>query len=395
MGRDFVPLSTRIDNPTSESISVRVEMDMDAGVLLATAGASPDPDASISTPHWTLTIPAGSQRWLDVGLRVPSQSGAVGVQTEAKWQRGAGAEVIFDERMTFGVSASDLRFAQTLSILRGIALTDPQQIAQRDSVVAAVERARSHLNDGRPADALSVLTSAETTASALLAVQPSVPMNEIALLTEESSYRWQALNPQCGAAELVGVTADASTFWPFATNERLEIQGGRPGNSDWEWAVGTNTNSPQQRADYAAFNWISGRTYQWALAYRPDGSAVLSVRDQNAVVFSKTFTPGQAPGMRSGPAVRVSASLNNSAPDTPIIVTLDRVGGAPASAILQAGTGPQRNRSTALYFPAMATGMAIEGSIQLNFVGATPPDRAKLNVQVHAGDIACRPELAP
>jgi hypothetical protein len=395
VGRDFVPLSTRIDNPTSEPVSVRVEMNLDSGVSLATAGTLLDSDASLSAPHWTLTIPEGSQRWLDVGLRVPSQSGAVGVQTKATWQHGADGEVVFDQRTTFGVSASDLRFVQTLSTLRGIALTDPQQIAQRDSVVAAVEQARVHLNDGRPVDALSVLTSAEATASALFAAHPSVPLHEIALLIEESSYRWQALNPQCGAAELAGVTVDASTFWPFATNERMEIQGGRPGNADWEWAVGTNTNSPQQRADYAAFNWVSGRTYQWALSYAGNGSAVLSVRDQGGVVFSKTFTPREAPGMRSGSAVRLSASLNNSAPDTPILVTLDRVGGAPAAAILQAGTGAQRNRSTAVYFPAMASGLAVEGSIQLVFAGSAPPDRAKLNVRVHAGDVACRPELSP
>lgn len=395
VGRDFVPLSTHIDNPTSDPVSIRVAMSLDAGVLLATSGLPLNVDASVSSPRWTLTIPAGSQRWLDVGLRVPGQSGQVGVQTQVTWQRDSGNDVLFDQRMVLAVSASDLRFVQTLATLRGLTLSDAQQIAQRDSIVAAVEQARTHLGNGRPADALSTLVSIDATASTLFAAQPAVPVHDIALLIEESAHRWQSLNPKCGSSELAGVTVDASTFWPFATNERLEIQGGRPGNSDWEWAVGTNTSSSQQRADYAAFNWISGRSYQWALSYRLDGSAVLSVRDQRAVLFAKTFTPRQVPGMRSGTAVRVSASLNGSVPDTPILVTLDRVGGAPASAILQAGTGPQRNRSTAVYFPAMATGMAVEGSIQLNFVGTTPPDRAKLNVQVHAGDVACRPELAP
>ncbi len=41
----------------------------------------------------------------------------------------------------------------------------------------------------------------------------------------------------------------------------------------------------------------------------------------------------------------------------------------------------------------MATGMTIEGNIQLTFTGSAPPDRAKLNVQVHAGDVACSSEL--
>ncbi len=394
VGRDYVPLVTRIENPLDTTISVDVSMQLDAGVTLATSGTTLSNGASSAAPRWSISVPAGESRWLEIGLRVPTQSGSPGVRTSVTWRKTDVDILLFDERRTLQVISATQRFESVLTELRALSLADPQQISQRDAAVAALERARALLNDAKPALAAADLVAAEQTLLNLSAAQPTVPVAEVSNLLNEAALRWQTLNPLCGSAEFAGVNVNASTFWPFSANERLEIQGGRAGNADWEWAVGTNTNSPQSRADYAAFSWISGRQYTWQLGYAVNGSATLSVRDGATTVFSKVFTPKQAPGMRSGTAVRIAATLNNSAPDTPTLVTLDRINGAPATAVLQAGVTPQRDGSTAVYFPTMAAGMALEGTIRLTFAGSSPPDRSKLSVQIHAGEIACRPELS-
>jgi CheY-like chemotaxis protein len=177
-------------------------------------------------------------------------------------------------------------------------------------------------------------------------------------------------------------------------DEGLAIHGGLPGVDDWEWAIGTNTNS-QQHSVSQDLGWISGKRYAWTIAYTSTGSATLTVSDAGVVLFSKSFVPSSAPGMRSGTAVRMSASLNNSAPDTPILATIDRVNGAPATAVLNLGVAAQRDGSVVVYFPGMATGAQIEGTVQISFVGSAPPERKKLSVDVNAGAVACRPELGP
>ncbi|MBI2398282.1 MAG: hypothetical protein HYV17_10840 [Xanthomonadales bacterium] len=393
VGREFVPVSTRISNPLDRDATIDLQLMFDPGTTLATSAVPLASGSTTDAPKWSIVVPAGGQRWLEVGLRVPVTAGVSGLRTLATWRKVSGDVVLFDQRLDLRIDGAANRIETVLAGLRALSLSDPAQMAQRDAALAAIERARSALSDNKPASALSDLVVAEGSLSLLAQAQPTVPLLAVSNVVKEASARWHALNPLCGSASIAGVTVDAATFWPFAVNERLEVQGGRPGNSDWEWAVGTNTNSKQHRAEYAAFNWISGRTYVWQLEYHTNGSATLTVRDGASSLFTTRFTPRQAPGMRSGTAVRVSAALNNSAPDTPILVTLDRVNGAPASAILQAGVTPRRDGSTAVYFPAMAAGMTLQGSIQLTFTGSTPPDRAKLNVQVHAGEVACSPEL--
>ncbi|MFN9490649.1 MAG: hypothetical protein ACK59Y_12840, partial [Betaproteobacteria bacterium] len=47
-------------------------------------------------------------------------------------------------------------------------------------------------------------------------------------------------------------------FTPFASLERLEVRSGRPGNQDWEWGLGNNTQQAGQFIT-AQLNWVNDR----------------------------------------------------------------------------------------------------------------------------------------
>ena len=233
-----------------------------------------------------------------------------------------------------------------------------------------------------------------------------VPVEQVSALIQAVGLQWQKQSPRCDPAPVSAVSADAGIFWPFAQSERLEMRGGGDGPlappvglSPWEWALGTDVESEGSYVSNDDFRWSSEAVYRWQLTYNVDGSAELIVTDDlpppfpPVLLFNETFVPAELPGMRSGNALRLSATLDASEAETPIVFTVDSVNGVPASVVLLAGVAPQRDGSIAMYYPAMMAGMELQGTVQLTFSGRNPPLGSNLSIQLHAGEIACRPEL--
>ncbi len=175
-------------------------------------------------------------------------------------------------------------------------------------------------------------------------------------------------------------------FTPFASLERLEVRAGRPGNQDWEWGLGTNTQQAGQFVT-AQLNWVNDQVYSYTLTYNGAGAATLTVSDGSTTLFTRSW----ATGMDTGNALRFYIKANAGiGADNRISATITAINGQAVNESL-ATSGNNLFEEQARFFASegLRTGFTVEGTVKLTFTGSAPPQGSRLNLMVNAGNIAC------
>ncbi len=175
-------------------------------------------------------------------------------------------------------------------------------------------------------------------------------------------------------------------FTPFASLERLEVRAGRPGNQDWEWGLGTNTQQAGQFIT-AQLNWVNDHVYSYTLTYNGAGAATLTVSDGSTTLFTRSW----ATGMDTGNALRFYIKANAGiGAGNRISTTITAINGQAVNESL-ATSGNNLFEEQARFFTSegLRTGFTVEGTVKLTFTGSAPPQGSRLNLMVNAGNIAC------
>jgi RHS repeat-associated protein len=217
----------------------------------------------------------------------------------------------------------------------------------------------------------------------------------------------------CGPTTSVVDAATASTFVSFASNERLEVRGGRPGAADWEWGLGINTQSAGSFQNINNIDWPNGTSggqpIRYTLTYNADGSGVITLFSVLAngttgnQLATRTFAAPTSPatGLRVGNAIRVwvksNAGIGEGAKIRGVIEEIDGVVlPSPISMeTLGDNTYSEQVRVFSLAPPTNAGTLAVKGTFQLSWVasGSTSasaiPTGSRLNATINAGTITC------
>lgn len=393
-GAGRVRLTHRIVNNGSTAADIALGLDLPPGFELAGSSLGA-PVAIGEARRWTTTVPANAERTLWTELRAPTITGTVVVNSQVD-QIGVGSpELVGQFQQSLSIRAATERFNDVIAALQALGLSGEEANA-RDAAIAAIQRGRTRLAEQSFELAITELTHAQSLLRPIAAAELVPARIDIARLVLETGARWQRLAPVC-ATDVPPRTVHPAAFYPFASNERLEIRSGRRGAADWEWGVGTNTQQAGRFAQIANIDWIDKRDFTWTLDYQTDGRAILVVRDGATVRGTATFTPpASSPGMRSGSGLRLYVrAVADTAPAT-ITGRVTEVNGAPTSLELSAAnTAPGSESVAALEFPPMAAGLSARGSVRLTFTGLAPPNGSRLSMTVTAGDVACRAEFAP
>lgn len=393
-GAGRVRLTHRIVNDGPAAAEVALTVDVPPGFELAGSDLGA-PVVNGEARRWTATVPANGERTFWTELRAPAITGTVVVNSRIDQLGAGGPDLIGQYQQALTVCAATERFNDVIAALQALNLSGDDASA-RDASIAALQRARTRLGEESFDLAINELVQAQTLLRQVT-VPELVPIRlEIARLMRETGARWQRLAPVC-ATGVPPRPVHPAVFYPFASNERLEIRSGRRGAADWEWGVGANTQQAGRFAQIANIDWIDKREFTWTLEYLADGRAVLVVRDGTTIRGTATFTPpaGSA-GMRSGTGLRLYVrAVADTAPAT-ITGRITEINGAATSVEFTAANSAPGSESTAvLEFPPMAAGLSARGSVRLTFSGLAPPNGSRLSMTVTAGDVACRAEFAP
>ena len=175
-------------------------------------------------------------------------------------------------------------------------------------------------------------------------------------------------------------------FTPVASLERLEVRAGRPGNQDWEWGLGNNTQQAGQFIT-AQLNWVNDRVYSYTLTYNGAGAATLTVSDGSTTLFTRSW----ATGMDTGNALRFYIKANAGiGAGNRISATLTAINGqAVNESLATSGNNLFEEQTRFFASEGLRTGFTVEGTVKLTFTGSAPPQGSRLNLMVNAGNIAC------
>jgi len=189
-------------------------------------------------------------------------------------------------------------------------------------------------------------------------------------------------------------TDPGTTFSAFASLERLEVRGGRPGTQDWEWGLGTNT---QQTGSFVKsyLDWVSGRVLTYTLSYTGAGAGTFTVHDGATQLTTQTWNDPLKP-LRAGNALKFYVKSSADSGTATVQATVSTINGLPASGSIQTAGNSQFSDATMYwYFPGMAGGFTVTGTVTLTYPGTNPPQGSRLNFIVTAGNITCQQASTP
>jgi Bacterial Ig-like domain len=181
---------------------------------------------------------------------------------------------------------------------------------------------------------------------------------------------------------------NSGTFVAINDLKRLEVQGGRIGTAGWEWALGTNTQTAGKYAS-ANLDWVSARSLDWTLSYDGKGGATVIVKNGTSQVVSLSYS-ATPDGMITGNALKFSAATTADAGTAKINATVTSINGQGVTgSFATAGNSTASTSSLVYYFPALKTSSVSKGTIKFTFTGSAPPQDARMDFTVTAGNLTC------
>jgi choice-of-anchor A domain-containing protein len=190
---------------------------------------------------------------------------------------------------------------------------------------------------------------------------------------------------QPSAPVLVG--AGQASFAPFAALERLEVRGGRKGAADWEWGLGTNTQTAGQFV-HANLDWISGKSYRFVLSYNGQGNGRMQVFDGLASLFVGDFNANGSAGLRTGDALQLAVISSTGIGNATIKFNATQLNGKALTESIATSGNSSEARLT-YFYPPMRSAFDLQGTVRMDFPGNSPPTGSRLAFFATAGNLSC------
>jgi hypothetical protein len=260
------------------------------------------------------------------------------------------------------------------------------EVQARQRALDAIAAAKS-LHSSDPLPAIAKWLQAASEVSSITQIDAASWRLAITRLLEISQRRACGLNALCGnsVAEPTIFTND-SLFKANAALERLEVRGGKPGAADWEFGLGSNTQTAGLFVQ-AEHTWVSGVAYRYVLSYSGTGGGNIKLYNGATLLFDKTYT-GTAP-LRVGDALQLYVKSSAGIGNAVVAVTADKVNGLTTSgAIATRGDNVFNELRLNYFYPPMKSSFVIEGTVKLTFTG-TIPTGSRLNFMINSGNLIC------
>jgi hypothetical protein len=377
----FLPLATPLQN-RGQAATLEVRVGLPAGV--AALSSAPAATVSESDARWTVDLAAGQSATLRLGLRLPLGGESYVLDARVELLRNGQAQPYGSYPLEVAAASFEQLHAQAEAALASLQPAGASERAKLEHARDELDDARAALEQGDLQEAMEELVDALDDLRAVSSVPVEAARLALAWLLKDVELRW--CNQQCDPPAPREHTGKG--FVPFAPLERLEVRGGRPGSADWEWRLGSNT---RQTGNFARQNldWVSGRTYGWALTYDAQGGGAFTVWDGWRQLFDRSY-PGDAGPLRAGNALEFRIKSSGSAGSARMSVTADSIDSKPVKGSL--GTsGNHKPSEAALYYfyPPMADGFTARGTVKLKFSGSSPPPDSNLQFSVTSGNVSC------
>jgi hypothetical protein len=179
-----------------------------------------------------------------------------------------------------------------------------------------------------------------------------------------------------------GWTAPPERFTAFA-GDGLQVKGGKSGNVDWEWALGTDASYST-----AHVSWQSGKSYGWQLGINSAGEGNFSVYDGTILVAQSSYS-NSASKLHLGQAIRLGLSSASDVGTARISAAIASLNGQMTQVSL-ATDAPGQDKAAVLYHSSLASGITVQGTVRLDFTGTAPPQGSKLLMTVQPGNASCQ-----
>jgi hypothetical protein len=150
------------------------------------------PDAS-GRPVWTFTFDSGATKNLDIGLRLPANTGSFKATISVDSARNDLATP-FSKFITLPVESADTvapRVAGELSAL----VVSPNDKSDRDHAVSSIRAAQASMTSGAYEQAIGQLIDASERLLKITSVDVSAQRVEVDRLLQEAQVRWFLAQP--------------------------------------------------------------------------------------------------------------------------------------------------------------------------------------------------------
>jgi len=247
-----------------------------------------------------------------------------------------------------------------------------------------VDDAQAALDKGDLDHAIEELIEGLDDLRSVTSVSTSAARLAIDRLLQEMELRW--CDAQCNPP--TPRVHDGTGFVPFGVSERFEARGGKSGLADWEWALGYNTLAAAQSAQQN-WDWVSGKSYKWTLTYDGKGNGSYSVYDGSKLLFKRDYN-GAAGTLHAGNALKFQVQSAEGLGSAKINATATTLNGKAIDVNLAtAGNNKASSASVYYFYPAMANGFTVSGTVKLTFSG-TVPSGPKIGFTVTSGNVSCK-----
>jgi hypothetical protein len=189
--RTYTVLRAKVTN-VGVSASLRATFTPPAGATVLGTAPGATPDAS-GRPVWTFTLDSGATKNLDIGLRLPADTGSFTASISIDSTRNDLATP-FSTVATLSVESADTVAPRVVSELSELSVS-PNDRSDRDRAVSLIRAAQASLAAGSSSKAIDQLTDAAGWLMKINSVDVSAQRVEVGRLLQEAEVRWFLTQP--------------------------------------------------------------------------------------------------------------------------------------------------------------------------------------------------------
>ena len=387
VGGELARVRAQIHN-AGDAANLQVIAALPAGS--AFAGAVPG-EATVTGNQvtWNVALAVGQTTTLELGLRLPFVSGTATVNWAVYTVQASTATPYGTYSYALPVLAAAKLGPQIRSALQALSFAKNSDRKARDQAVAALQNAATSLAAEDYDAAAQLYVAAIIALDDIAGGDVQSYQEAIARLLQEAQRHWCTRLIACGTADAAPQVDSGLDFAAYSSTEVMNARGGGIAPPNWEWALGANT---RKNGLFVSNNvaWVSGKHYAWTLRYDGNGNGTYTVKDGAQTLFTNTYTANAGNALRTGNELAFNVNATANAGTAKMQASVSAINGHPLTGSLAtAGNNQSSEQWLYYYFPSLATGFTVQGTLALSFTGAKPPGGANLEFAVNAGNTAC------
>jgi len=189
--RSYTVLRARVTN-VGIAADLRATFTPPAGATVLGTAPAATPDAS-GRPVWTFTLDSGATKNLDVGLRLPANTGTFTANISIDSARNDLATP-FSKFITLSVESADTVAPRVAGELSALAVSSSEK-SDRDQAVSSIRAAQASLAAGASDMAIDQLVEASERLLKITSVDITAYRVEVDRLLQEAEARWFIAQP--------------------------------------------------------------------------------------------------------------------------------------------------------------------------------------------------------